>query len=95
MVLGGRFLYYYLNRAGQGHIQSVILAAVLLIIGFQVCLIGLLADLIAFNRKIMEELVYRVRRLELDVSGTSPEQDYTAETEPMREPSIKPPDAGA
>jgi glycosyltransferase involved in cell wall biosynthesis len=95
LVLGGRFLYYYLNRAGQGHIQSVILAAVLLIIGFQVCLIGLLADLIAFNRKIMEELVYRVRRLELDHAETPPEQVYAAESEPVREPSIKPPKAGA
>jgi glycosyltransferase involved in cell wall biosynthesis len=90
LVLGGRFLYYYLNREGQGHIQSVILAAVLLIIGFQVCLIGLLADLIAFNRKIMEELVYRVRRLELD-GGGNPSQQPAAETEPMREPSIDPP----
>ena len=46
--------------------QSVILASVLLIVGFQVLLIGLLADLIGFNRKIMEETLYRIRRLELD-----------------------------
>ena len=45
--------------------QSLILAAVLLIVGFQVLLIGLLADLIGFNRMILEELLYRLRRLEL------------------------------
>jgi glycosyltransferase involved in cell wall biosynthesis len=95
LVLGGRFLYYYLNNAGQGHIQSVILAAVLLIIGFQVCLIGLLADLIAFNRKIMEEMIYRVRRLELDGRGASAESHSTTQGEPMRETSIHPPDASA
>jgi glycosyltransferase involved in cell wall biosynthesis len=93
LILGGRFLYFFLYGAGQGHIQSVILAAVLLIVGFQVCLIGLLADLIAFNRKIMEELVYRVRRLELD-SAVAAEKRPAEETEPMGEPSIHPPSAG-
>ena len=94
LVLGGRFLYYYLNSEGQGHIQSVILAAVLLIIGFQVCLIGLLADLIAFNRKILEELVYRVRSLELGNTNIPQERQPVAESEPAREPITTPPDAG-
>ena len=57
-------LNYFLNRGG-GNIQSVILAAVLLIVGFQVMLIGLLADLISFNRKIMEDILIRLRRMEL------------------------------
>ena len=62
--LAGRFLYFYLVGQGGGHIQSVVLSAVLLIVGFQVLLIGLVADLIGFNRKILEELLYRVRCLE-------------------------------
>jgi len=66
VLLGIRFLYFYFNGQGSGHVQSLILAAVLLIVGFQVLLIGLLADLIGFNRKILEELLYRVRRIELD-----------------------------
>jgi hypothetical protein len=66
MVPGLRFLYFYLIGQGGGHIQSLILTAILLIIGFQVFLIGVVADLIAFNRKIMEDLRYRVRKLELD-----------------------------
>ena len=51
---------------GGGHVQSVILAAVLGIVGIQVLLIGLLADLVGFNRKILEEVLYRLRRLELE-----------------------------
>ncbi len=51
---------------GMGNIQSLILAAVLLIVGFQVMLIGLVADLISFNRKILEEILYRVRFYEFE-----------------------------
>ncbi len=57
--LGGRFLYYYVIGQGNGHLQSVVLAAILLIVGFQIIMIGLVADLIGFNRKILEELLYR------------------------------------
>ena len=70
MVLGLRFLYFFVtDRGPAGHIQSLILAAILLIVGFQVCLIGLMADLISFNRKILEEILYRVRRMELEEEG--------------------------
>lgn len=60
-----RFLYYYLDNKGQGHLQSLILSAVLMIVGFQVLLIGLMADVISANRKLTEELLYRIRSLEL------------------------------
>ena len=66
MVLGARFLALYALGRGSGHIQSLILAAIFSIIGFQVCLIGLIADLVSQNRKMMEETLYRVRRMELD-----------------------------
>ena len=52
--------------SGGGHIQSLILSAILLIVGFQVCLMGLVSDLIGFNRKILEEALYRIRRFELN-----------------------------
>lgn len=65
LALGIRFLYFYAQGQGAGHIQSLILTAILIILGFQVWLIGLLADLVGFNRKILEETLYRVRRLEL------------------------------
>jgi len=61
-----RFLYYYVTGAGLGHLQSLILSAVLLIVGFQVGLIGLVADVISGNRKLIEDVLYRVKKLELD-----------------------------
>jgi glycosyltransferase involved in cell wall biosynthesis len=70
---GARFLFFYFNGQGGGHIQSLILAAVVSIIGFQVLLIGLLADLIGFNRKILEELLYRLRKLERSNTNQSEE----------------------
>jgi len=65
-VLGLRFLYFFLQGTGSGKVQSLILAAILTIVGFQVCLIGLIADLVRLNRKMAEETLYRVRRMELD-----------------------------
>lgn len=61
-----RFLYFYLNGAGSGHIQSLIFAAVLFIIGFQVLILGLIGDVISFNRKLIEETLVRVKRIELE-----------------------------
>jgi hypothetical protein len=61
-----RYLYFVLQGQSSGHIQSLILSAVLLIAGFQTWLIGLVADLIAFNRKILEEMLYRIRKDESD-----------------------------
>ncbi|HWR66792.1 MAG TPA: glycosyltransferase family 2 protein [Bellilinea sp.] len=56
-----RFLVYYFQGLGSGHVQSLILAAVLLIVGFQTWLIGLVADLVGKNRRMMEEVLWRVR----------------------------------
>ncbi len=64
-LIGLRFIYFYITSGGMGHIQSLILAAVLLIVGFQVFIIGLLADLIGFNRRLIENTLYRVRKLDL------------------------------
>jgi len=73
--LAGRFLYYYILGQGGGHLQSVVLSAVLLIVGFQVILIGLLADLIGFNRKILEELLYRIKYVDLNTKGKVHQKD--------------------
>ena len=66
LALGIRFLYFFVQGMGGGHIQSLILTAVLLIVGFLTFLIGLLADLVSFNRKILEEILYRERRRDAD-----------------------------
>ena len=66
-VLGFRFLWLrYMTQQSTGNVQSVILSAVLLIVGMQVLLIGLLADLIAANRKLLEDIHLRLRRMEVD-----------------------------
>ena len=73
LAISLRFLYYYFTAGGAGHLQSLILSAVLLIVGFQIMLIGLLADVISANRKLTEELLYRVRSIELaDAWGSRP-----------------------
>ncbi len=56
-----RFLVFFFQGEGSGHVQSMIVSAVLLISGFQTWLIGLVADLISKNRKIMEEILFRLR----------------------------------
>ena len=73
VILGLRYVYYFMIGQGGGKVQSLILAAIFLIIGFQVFLIGLLADLIGFNRKIMEDILFRLRRLELKTPDPSSE----------------------
>lgn len=65
-LLGLRFLYYYLTGDGGGHLQSVILAGALLIIGFQTILIAFVADLQAANRKLLEEIRFRARQTTSD-----------------------------
>ncbi len=68
-LLGLRFLYFFIIQNSAGHVQSLILAAILLIVGFQVMLIGILADLIGANRKILEETLYRLKKMDLDGGG--------------------------
>lgn len=62
LVPGVRFAYLYFTEGAAGHIQSLILSAVLLILGFQIFVLGVIADLIAANRKLIENVLYRVRK---------------------------------
>jgi glycosyltransferase involved in cell wall biosynthesis len=80
VVLGLRFLYYFITGPGTGKVQSLILAAILTIVGFQVCLIGLMADLVRLNRKMLEEAVYRVRRMEIEESIGQPRDRIADQT---------------
>jgi glycosyltransferase involved in cell wall biosynthesis len=60
-----RFLYFFSIGEGSGHIQSLVLAVALLMMGFLAYLVGLVADLIGFNRQLLEMTLERVRRMEL------------------------------
>jgi len=66
LISGIRFLYYYLDNGGEGHIQSVILASLCITLGMLLYMMGLIGDLIATNRKLLEKINLRLRRLELD-----------------------------
>lgn len=63
-IIGLRFLYFYFVDGGAGHIQSLILAAVLLLLGVQIFIIGLLADIIGSNRSLIENILYRIKKME-------------------------------
>jgi glycosyltransferase involved in cell wall biosynthesis len=64
MLISFRFLFFYLGGNGTGHIQSLILAALLMGAGFFLSVIGLIADLISVNRKLLEKLNWRVQKIE-------------------------------
>lgn len=66
VTLGTRYAYYtwWLGDA-RGHVQSGVLSVLLLILGFQTLQWGVMADLVASNRKLLEDLLYRVRKIEL------------------------------
>lgn len=55
-LLGLRFLYYFVFTGGSGNVQSLILASILIVLGFQIVVLGLVAELINSNRRIIEDL---------------------------------------
>lgn len=65
VILGIRFLFFYFGGSGGGHVQSLILASIFLLVGFQTITIGLLADIISANRKLLEDIQYRIRKEEI------------------------------
>ena len=71
LLLGLRFMFYYLNGNGDGHVQSLILTSVLLGMGFQTVLVAFLADLLAANRKLLEDIRVTVKRAATDMVHTT------------------------
>ena len=65
MLIGARFLWYYMSGNGTGHIQSLILSAILIITGVQVGVIGVLSELLAINRKLLEDIQRRLKLQDL------------------------------
>ncbi len=70
--LGARFLVFYAAGHGAGKIQSLILASLLMSLGFLLFVLALLADLIAVNRKLLEKLDWRIRQAEERFKGGAP-----------------------
>ena len=72
-LIGVRFLFFYFGGNGEGHVQSLILATMMIIIGFQTFVTGLQADIISANRKLLEDVQFRVKKLEFGL--LDPESD--------------------
>lgn len=66
IIIGIRFLTLLVTGHGAGHVQSLILASTAILLGFMTFVIGMQADVIANNRKILEDIQYRVRRLDYE-----------------------------
>ena len=64
IALGLRFLYYYLGGDGDGHIQSVILAALLMGSGLLLAIVAVITDLISVNRRLLQKMQWQIRKLE-------------------------------
>ncbi|KLU72127.1 MAG: hypothetical protein RHS_2212 [Robinsoniella sp. RHS] len=71
--LGVRFLYFLIIGQGNGHTQSLILASMMIILGVMTGIVGLQADIISGNRKLLEDIQYHVRKLDYD--GVKEEDD--------------------
>lgn len=77
LIPGVRFLYLYLTTGASGHIQSLILSAVLIILGFQVFVLGVVADLIGSNRKLIENVLYLNRKAMEPAAPKKPAREKT------------------
>jgi glycosyltransferase involved in cell wall biosynthesis len=65
LVASGRFLYFFiLNPSYSGHVQSLVVGTGCIVLAFQVALIAMLAELVATNRRLLEDVMMRVRRLD-------------------------------
>lgn len=65
VMIASRFLFTYLAYGAAGKMQSLLLAAIFLIVGFQLLIIGLVTDLISANRRLIEDTLLRVKKIEL------------------------------
>ncbi len=65
LILVLRFLYYFFNGFGNGHVQSLIFASVFLIASVQIFIIAIIGDLMSINRKLLEDIQIRLKKIEL------------------------------
>jgi glycosyltransferase involved in cell wall biosynthesis len=66
LAIGCRYLFFFFQGQTEGHIQSLILSAIMLIVGFQIIMMGISAELIAVNRQILEDIQVRIKKNEID-----------------------------
>jgi hypothetical protein len=89
LVIWARFLWYFIDGRGGGHIQSLILGSTLFIVAVQFVALGILGDVLAGSRVLQQRILERVRRVELHL-GVKP-----SHYEPGARPTGQPPTTGA
>lgn len=62
VISGLRWLFFFFSGYEKTRVPTLILASILVLVGFQLWILGLIADLMAANRRIMEEIQVRLRR---------------------------------
>ena len=65
-MIGCRYLFFFFQGQTEGHIQSLILSAIMLIVGFQIIMMGIVAELIAINRQLLEDIQLRIKKSKVD-----------------------------
>jgi glycosyltransferase involved in cell wall biosynthesis len=70
-----RFLYFYFTSGGEGHIQSLIFSAVFVICGFFILMLGIIAELVSSNRKMIEKITYKIKKLEMNHKNRTKDED--------------------
>ena len=78
-----------MSEAKPSRWQSLLLAVLLMVVGFQTALTGLLADLVGNNRRLLEETLWRVRRLEHDPGGHERTTERIGQTGEPIEPAVR------
>jgi hypothetical protein len=73
LILFARWFFLYFTTAGQtGHVQSLVVAGALGVMGFMLGILGILSDLTAMNRRLIEEVLLNTRRIRFRRSGDPP-----------------------
>ena len=70
-LIGFRFLLRYFDGAGSGNVQSLILASIFILSGFFTLLVAFLADLLAANRKLLEDIRFKLQQIEVEAGDSS------------------------
>ena len=68
-IIGCRYLFFFFQGQTEGHIQSLILSAIMLTVGFQMIMMGISAELISVNRQLLEDIQLRIKKNKFDSKG--------------------------
>jgi hypothetical protein len=81
LLISSRFVYFYVTAGGQGHVQSLILSALLMGMGFFLAVVGVIADLISVNRMLLEGLDWRLQKMEQTLDNRDQAVETTSTTD--------------